>query len=144
MLWIDNIKSDINSIKSSPDILRKFGLLIGGVFLIISTLAFWRQWWENYYIFIAAVIGILLILFGIFVPNKLKNIHHYWMGFAIITGSIVSRIVLFLLFYLILSPLAVTAKIFKRRFFFCYKTGNIPSYWIDRENKKDINYERMG
>ena len=144
MLWIDNIKSDIKSIKSSPDILRKFGLMIGGIILIISVVALWRQWWEDYCIFIAALIGILLIIFGMFAPLSLKRIHHYWMGFAIIIGSIVSRIVLFLLFYLILSPLAVMAKIFKRRFFFRYKASNMQSYWIDRENKKDINYERMG
>jgi uncharacterized Tic20 family protein len=70
-------------------------------------------------------------------------IHRYWMGFALIMGSIVSRIFLFISFYFILTPLAGTAKVFDKRFFLLYREKKRSSYWIDRENKKVINYERM-
>jgi len=143
MRWIEDVRRDIASIQSSQKELKKFGLLVGGVILLISGFAFWKQWWPLNLILIIQICGATLVLLGILQPRSLKAIHHYWMGFALILGSIVSRIILFLLFYFVLTPLAWTAKIFNKRFFLMYKEGRHSTYWIDRENKKTINYERM-
>jgi hypothetical protein len=143
MLWIDEIRKDIASIQSSPKDLKKFGFLVGSVLLLISGLAMWKQWWTPHLISIVTICGVVLVSEGILRPISLRPIHHYWMGFAIIMGSIVSRIILFILFYFILTPLAGTAKVFDKRFFLLYKEKKRSSYWIDRENKKAINYERM-
>jgi len=143
MRWIEDIRKDIVSIKSSPKELKKFGLLVGGVLIIISGFAIWKQWWTPYFTYTVVVCGVTLVFLGILFPASLKIIHHYWMGFAIILGSIISRIILSFLFYFILTPLAITAKLFNKRFFFLYKEKKRSSYWIDRESTKPINYERM-
>ena len=143
MRWIDEIRKDIASIRSSPADLKKFGLLMGGILILISVLATWKQWWISYFTFIAAIFGLILMLLGVVRPLSLKMIHRFWMGFAVILGSIISRIILFLLFYFILTPLAEAARVFNKRFFFVYKEKKQLSYWIDRENNKTINYERM-
>jgi FtsH-binding integral membrane protein len=143
MRWIDEIRKDIASIQSSPKDLKKFGLMVGGVLLLISGLAMWKQWWAPYLISIIGMCGVVLVFVGALRPLSLKVIHHYWMGFALIMGNIVSRIILFVLFYFILTPLAGAAKVFDKRFFLSYKEKKRSSYWIDRENKKVINYERM-
>jgi hypothetical protein len=143
MSWIDETRKDIASIQSSPKDLKKFGLLIGGGLLLISMLAIWRQWWTPYFILIAAVSGVILILLGVLQPLSLKIIHRYWMGFAVILGNIISRIILLILFYFILTPLAMTARVFDKHFFFKYKEIKHSTYWINRENKNTINYERM-
>jgi hypothetical protein len=143
MRWIDEIREDIASIHSSPKELKKFGVLIGIVLFLISVTAIWKQWWAPFLAYVFGICGILLISVGVLQPLILKNIHRYWMGFAIILGSIVSRIILFFLFYLVLTPLAVMAKVFNKRFFFSYREKKRSSYWIDRGNTKHINYERM-
>jgi hypothetical protein len=143
MHWIDDIRRDIASIQSSPKELKKFGLLVGGVLLLISGFAIWKQWWPLYLIIIIKICGVMLVSFGILRPLSLKKIHHYWMTFALIIGSIVSRIILLILFYFVLTPIAGTAKVFDKRFFLLYKDKKQSSYWIDREYKKVINYEKM-
>jgi hypothetical protein len=143
MFWIDEIRKDIASIKSSPKELKKFGLLIGIILILTSVMAMWKQWLMPYFSFLTAICGVILVFLGILLPLSLKIIHRFWMGFAVVLGSIVSRIILFILFYFILTPLAVVARVFDKRFFFIYKEKKILSYWIDRENNKTINYERM-
>jgi len=143
MHWIEDVRRDIASIQSSPKDLKKFGLLVGGVFILIAGLAIWKQWWTSYLISTIGICGLTLVSLGILRPLSLKKTHHYWMGFALIMGSIVSRVILFILFYLILTPLARTAKVFDKHFFLLYRDKKRSSYWIDRENKKTINYERM-
>jgi hypothetical protein len=143
MNWIDEIRKDITSIQSSQKDLKKFGLLIGCVLILVSGFAFWRQWWEIYFVFIVVICGVLLVFFSILLPLRLKIIHRCWMGVAIVIGSIISRIILFFLFYLVLTPLAITAKVFDKRFFFQYREKKQSSFWIGRDNKKTINYERM-
>lgn len=142
MHWIDEIRKDVSEISSSPRELRKFGVLVGGIFLLISGITFWRNSWTPAVIFTFGACGLLLLIAGIILPNILKVIYRYWMVFAIILGSIVSRIVLFVLFYFILTLIAWMAKIFNKRFSIPYKEKERSTYWIDRDNKS-INYERM-
>ncbi len=143
MYWIEDIRREIASVRSSQKDLKKFGCLIGGVIILISGFALWKQWWNSNIIITLGICGFLLIAFGISKPLSLKRIHRYWMIFAIFLGSIISRIILSFLFYIILTPLAQIAKVFKKRFFSVYRDENQTSFWIDRQNGKSINYERM-
>lgn len=142
MHWIEEIRKDIAAIKSSPKELRRFGLLIGSVLVATSVTALWRGWWTPLVVSVVAICGCLFLLVGTLRPVLLKIVHRYWMGFAVVAGSIVSRIILFFLFYFIVTPIGVAARIFKKRFFFSYQRRQ-SSYWIDRSNGKQINYERM-
>jgi hypothetical protein len=143
MSWMEELRKDIASIHSSKKDLIKFGLLVGSVLLLISGIASWKHWWPLYFIEFIGISGVILITLGILRPLRLKLIHRYWMGLAFIIGSIVSTIILFIMFYFILTPLAGAARVFGKRFFLTYKENKRSSYWNDRENPNNINYERM-
>ncbi len=143
MSWIEEIRQDIAAVKQTESDLRKFGVMVGGIIVVIAGTAYWRSWWILESVLAAEAIGLLLIAMGALFPHRLKITHRYWMAFAVFLGSIVSRCILFILFFLIVTPLSILAKVFGKKFFFSYKDTARTSYWIPRDKNKPINYERM-
>ncbi len=143
MNWIEEIRYEIRQIKESPKELRKFGITIGGILLVIALVAFWKEWLFFSTIISIAVFGLLLVFLGIVQPNLLKKLNKVWMSFAIILGSVVSRIILAIVFFIIVTPISLFAKALGKKFYFSYKDQKQQSYWIMRDKSKSINYERM-
>jgi hypothetical protein len=140
MSLIDDIKGDIRALDCSPNGLTKFGRTVGGVFLLIATAIYlFRHVTPTVIVFGAA--GALLALAGMFFPRSLKQVYRVWMGMAFVIGWFVSRIVLALFFFLIITPVAIAARIAGKKFLNTeFKTGR-SSYWI--EKRSPSRYDRM-
>jgi hypothetical protein len=67
------------------------------------------------------------------------------MGLAIVLGFVMSRIILSILFYLILTPISFLAKISGKKFMVLKFDKSIETYWEKRTviDKKPIDYERQ-
>jgi hypothetical protein len=143
MSWISSVRNDIASIRSTEQEWKKFGLTVGGVFVAVGIAAFWKQWWTIEGRACVAGAGVLLMLFGLLAPGLLKGIHRWWMSAAIIIGSIVSRILLMLIFFCILTPVALVARCSGKRFLQGINNRSDRTYWIMREQQHKIDYERM-
>jgi len=143
MHWIEEIRHDISTIQSTPDDLKKFGLTIGSVLLLLSGVAFWKGWWSEAALISICAISVSLILSGIFFTQILRAIHYWWMSFAIILGSIVSRIVLLIVFFLIVTSISLVSRMFGKKFYITHHDHRQSSYWIRRDQSKHINYDRM-
>ncbi len=143
MNWIEELRYDISKIRSSPKDLKNFGITIGGILLFISSIAFWKHWWNIVIIYSLGISGVILLIEGLYFSKNLKIIHHYWMSLALFLGSIISRFFLSILFFIILTPIALLAKVFGKKFFFQYRDVTRSTYWIQREKNKQMNYERM-
>jgi len=136
------LKEEFQHIKETKKDLRKFGLTVGGVILAIGLVLFYFEKPSAIYF---AVIGGLLILFGALFPNILKPINKIWMSLAIILGFIMSRVILTILFYLVLTPIALLAKLVGKKFMILKYDKSAKSYWERRSiiQKKPIDYERQ-
>jgi hypothetical protein len=136
------LKEEFKYIKESKKDLRKFGLTVGGVLVIISGLLFWFEKPSAIYF---AIIGVLLISTGLIYPTILKPINKVWMGLAIILGFIMSRIILTILFYIVLTPISLIARIFGKKFMMLKYDKSAKTYWEKRSiiHKKAIDYERQ-
>lgn len=143
MNWIEELRHDINTIKQTESDLRKFGVMVGGIIVLLSAFALWQSWWVVNVVLLVAAAGLLLVSTGALFPDRLKGIHKYWMAIAVLLGSIISRVILFILFFVIVTPLSILAKIFGKKFFVSYKETGRSTYWIARDKNKPINYERM-
>jgi uncharacterized membrane-anchored protein YitT (DUF2179 family) len=136
------LKEEFKHISEMKKDLRKFGITVGGVLLAIGVVLFYFEKPSAIYF---AVIGGLLILFGALFPKILKPLNRIWMSLAIILGFIMSRVILTILFYLVLTPIAILAKIVGKKFMVlkCDKSAN--TYWEKRTNihKKQIDYDRQ-
>ena len=135
-------KEEFKHINETKKDLRKFGITVGGVILAIGLVLFYFEKPSAIYF---AVIGGLLILFGALFPNILKPINKIWMSLAIILGFIMSRVILTILFYLVLTPIALLAKIVGKKFMVLKYDKSAETYWEKRTiiQKKQIDYERQ-
>jgi len=136
------LKEEFQHIKESQKDLSKFGLTVGGVLLAIGLVLFYFEKPAAIYF---AVIGGLLILFGALFPKILKPLNRIWMSLAIILGFIMSRVILTILFYLVLTPIAILAKIVGKKFMVLKYDKSANTYWEKRTNinKKQIDYDRQ-
>jgi polyferredoxin len=103
------LRDDIKGLqKASARDLRKFGLTVGGVFLGLGLLFYFRHkpWWPW---FIGP--GVPLIALGAILPRGLKWIYVAWMTLAMVLGAIVSTILLTLLFCVVVTPIGWIARL---------------------------------
>ncbi|MDF1612462.1 MAG: SxtJ family membrane protein [Stygiobacter sp.] len=140
MSWIKDVKNELASLDVTNKSLKKFGFVIGGIFLLLGLLFFLKNLYSNYRN-ILFVISFILIISGLLFPSKLKSIYKIWMGFAFALGWIVSRLILIILFYFVLSPVGFFAKLFKKEFLDVKFKDGKNSYWI--EKKKQTDYEKL-
>jgi hypothetical protein len=135
-------KEEFKHIKESERDLQKFGLTVGGVLLAIGLLLFY---FEKPSAIFFAVIGGLLILFGAVLPKILKPLNRIWMSLAIVLGFIMSRVILTILFYLVLTPIGILAKLVGKKFMILKYDKSTKTYWEKRTivHKKPIDYERQ-
>jgi 4-hydroxybenzoate polyprenyltransferase len=136
------LKEEFKLIKETKKDLRKFGLTVGGVLVIIAAFLFWFEKPSAIYF---AIIGAFLILTGLIYQSFLKPFNKVWMGLAIVLGFIMSRVILTIFFYLILTPISLLAKLFRKKFMDLKYDKSAKTYWEKRSiiHKKPIDYERQ-
>jgi hypothetical protein len=129
--------------KRSWRIEREFGLIVGGVFVLLSA---WWLYRGRLPILsrMALPVGALLILLALVFPRALKYPNKAWMALAEVLGFVSSRIILALVFFLIVTPIGVIKRLsgwdpLHRR------SGSRNSYWRPySERQKDVrHYEKM-
>ena len=113
--------------------LRKFGLMVGGVFCLLGLL-FWLRHKPFFRYFL--VPGVPLLFLGAIWPRSLKWIYVGWMGLATMIGMIVSTILLTLLFYVVVTPVGLLARVVGRDFLSLKLQPSATSYWIVRDVSK--------
>jgi predicted permease len=136
------LKEEFKLIKESKKDLRKFGLTVGSVLVIIAGLLFWFEKPSAIYF---AIVGVILILTGLIYPAILKPFNKVWIGLAIVLGFIMSRVILTIFFYLILTPISLLAKLFRKKFMNLKYDKSAETHWEKRSiiHKKPIDYERQ-
>src|SRR3972149_92800 len=120
------LKEEFKLIKETKKDLRKFGLTVGTVLLLIAAFLFYFEKPSAIYF---GAIGSFLFLTGLFFPRTLKPFNKIWMGFAIILGLVMSRVILTIVFYFVLTPIAFLAKIFGKKFMILKYDKSAKTYW---------------
>jgi hypothetical protein len=133
---------EIKNFSGSKKELRNFGLLIGFILVLLGGLLFWKEKTSYFY---ALVIGFILVGTGIFVPKANKPIYRVWMTFANIIGWIMTRVVLVVLYYLVVMPIGIAARLFGKEFLELKWERTQTSYWNPRETEtiEKRNYEKQ-
>ena len=130
---------DIKNISTTKKDIKNFGFLIGGILVIISLFLIWKDI-ASYKIIMP--IGVIFILFGKFLPTILKPIYLAWMTFAVILGWIMTRVILAILFYLIVTPIGLIGRIFGAKYLNLSWNDNVKSYW-DKRDKTVSDIEKQ-
>ncbi|MFA5160443.1 MAG: SxtJ family membrane protein [Candidatus Omnitrophota bacterium] len=100
--------AEIKKIESSPQKLREFGLVVGGVLCTLGILLLWRGR-ESYPYFL--VPGLIFVIAGAVSPANLKPLQKAWMTLAILGGWVMTRVFLSILFYLAITPIGLILRL---------------------------------
>jgi saxitoxin biosynthesis operon SxtJ-like protein len=133
---------DIRKLKTGPRELRNFGLMVGGVFVAIGLLLLLRHK-PSYPFFLCP--GVALVVFGAVAPRVLKYLYIAWMSVALTLGFILSYVILTLLFFVLVTPIALLARLLGKDFLARKLDKQATTYWIrcETEAKAPANYERQ-
>ncbi len=85
-----------------------------------------------------SIVALVFIILGILFPLSLKPIYLIWMIFAVLLGWLMTRIILTLLFYIILTPIGLVTKLLGEDFL-SLKNKRDNSYWNNRDIQADLN-----
>jgi hypothetical protein len=133
---------ELRKIKSGKRDLRQFGILMACALGVLGGLFWWRGR-GSYPYFLGFAAGFLF--FGLAWPNALKAFHRAWMTFAIILGWLMTRLILGLFFFIVLTPARLAARLFGwDPLALAFRRGAPRSYWIVREARKPAaaDYEK--
>lgn len=136
------ILDDLKTLKTGARDLRKFGVLVGGVFAVIGVLCALRG--RSYYPWFL-IPGGGLVLFGLALPRALKQVYIAWMSVAIVLGFIVSNVILTLFFFLVITPVGLLARWFGKDFLSRKLQRETKTYWIPRRPRPaaPVDYEKQ-
>lgn len=126
----------------SKENLRKFGITMGIVFLLITLIIFIRH---RYNILPTLIISLIFFVVGLISPVLLKPIYVIWMKLAFILSWINTRLILWIIFYLIFTPIGIVLRAFGVDLLDRRIEKDKGSYWKKKEKKvfSPLNYERQ-
>tara|TARA_B100000029_G_C17449691_1_gene914545 strand:- start:55 stop:468 length:414 start_codon:yes stop_codon:yes gene_type:complete len=134
--------SELKNIRIDNKAIRDFGILIGFILLIIAGILFYKKI-ESYKLIIMS--GITFIALGFVMPIIIKPFYLVWMSFATLLGWFMTRLILGLLFYIVISSIGLILRLFGKQFLELNNTSLKSSYWIYKEDSRvsHQNYDKQ-
>lgn len=136
------LKEELKHINNSNEAVKKTGITVGVVLILISLLLWYLG--KTSFIYFSITGGLFVILAFIAIP-VLRPFHKLWMMLSLAMGFVMSRVILTILFYIVLTPIGLVAKLVGKRFMPLGFDKSASTYWEKRENpvKQQIDYERQ-
>ncbi len=106
---------------------RKFGLLVGGTFLVLGLLLWRRAHLAG--ASVALLLGGALVAGGLIAPARLGPVYHGWMAIAKAISKVTTPIVMSVIFFVVLTPAGVLGRLFGHR---PLSRPQGTTYWHDR------------
>ncbi len=129
MSWIND---EYQKLDRSPRALRRFGFTVGLVVLALGCLLVWRQRGAGWPL---VSIGALMVVSAALAPSSLKWVHAPWMMVSFVLGWIVTRILLTVVFFLVVTPIGLLQRLFGKRIIEVAFQPNTASYWQARTRR---------
>jgi hypothetical protein len=130
MAFFQEIKEQIGNLQPSRKDLRNLGLVFFIALGIIGSLLWWKGRSSAPWFWAAALV---LGIWGWVWPSGLKPIYRVWMGLAVVLNYFISRFILILLYYLVLTPTGLVLRVLGRDIL-DLKLKDRPSYWHRRSS----------
>ncbi len=136
------LKEELKHIDKTDEAVKKTGLTVGVILILFSMLLWYLG--KTSFVYFSSIGGLFVILSFIAIP-VLRPFHKLWMILALLMGFVMSRVILTILFYLVLSPIALIAKIVGKKFMPLGFDKNAATYWEKRDviTEQKIDYERQ-
>ena len=108
---------------------KSFGIVFSVVFLIVSL---WPVLDSNQIRLPWLIVSAILLLLSFLKPVLLKPFNLLWMKIGALLGKIVPPIVMLVIFFVIVTPIGIVLKIFKKDLL-GLNFSDHESYWLKRK-----------
>lgn len=142
MSWTSDVARHLEALDASPPRLRSFGLTVGGVLVALALWFLFRGKHPGFR-WGAGGAGLLLVAAGLLAPGALRPLRRAWMALAFAMGWLVSRVLLTVIFYAVVTPLALAARLAGKRFLDLGFDRAATTYWVRREPGTVADLEKM-
>ena len=122
---------DHNEVKIGSN--RSFGIVFFVFFLLISLWPLKNGGNLNFWLF---GISIIFLILGIINSKLLKPLNFIWFKFGLLLGSIISPIVMSIIFFLVVTPTSILIKLFNKDILNLKKNKKKKTYWIEKSVSK--------
>lgn len=109
---------------------RTFGFVFTGIFLIVAGYL-WLYDGKSVAIQAFLVLAAAFLAFTLFMPIALRPLNKAWYKLGLLMGRVVSPIVLGILFFILITPIAIVMRLAGRDPLKLRKQ-DVQSHWIDR------------
>ncbi len=125
-----SLKQEIQNLAPTRKDLVQFGLLVGGVFLLIGWLMQRKDFGAATWVL---GLGATLVLLGAVLPRLLAPVYRVWMTMALALGFVMTRVILSLFYYTLFTPLGLGMRLFGKDLLDEKLDRSSPTYWKPKE-----------
>lgn len=130
-----DIRQELQALDVSRPALRRFGLTVGAVFVLIAAYLVYRSGGTlTLGARVTGGLGTALVIGGLVMPGVLRPVFKAWMAAAFSMGFVMTRVLLSLVFFLLVTPIGVVRRLLGRD---PMRTRPADTYWIRREAAPD-------
>ena len=122
--------------------LKNFGFTMAILFLVITVIILIRH---RHSVLPTSLISAIFFILAVVMPVLLKPIYIFWMKLASVLGWINTRLILFIIFYLVFTPMGLAIRLFGVDLLDRKIERKRQSYWKNKERIpfSPLNYERQ-
>jgi hypothetical protein len=111
---------------------EKFGTFFAVFFGVCGIISVTQSWAVSWIIGLGSI-SVAFATATVLRPTLLTTLNRIWFNLGLLLGKIVSPIVLGVIFFLLLTPIALLTRLFGRDELLL-KPRSSSSYWLDRDN----------
>ena len=108
---------------------RSFGIVFFIVFLVIFL---WPMLSGNDLRFWALIVSFIFLILGLLNSKILSPLNRLWFKFGILLGNVISPLVMCIIYFTVVTPIALLLKVFNKDILSLKKNKNV-SYWKKKE-----------
>ena len=112
---------------------KSFGYLFFGLFLILSL---WPVLNDNSVNFLFLSISAVFLILTILKAKILDSLNNYWIKLGELLGRVVAPIIMFAVFFVIVTPLSLLTKLLKKDLL-NMRFNDSKTYWANKVKKID-------
>lgn len=124
-----SIIQEIKELSPDKTALRQFSWLVGGILLLIGAIMGYRD--SNAYPVMLGIGGALVVV-GTILPLAVKPFYYAWMSLAVVMGFVMTRVVLTVFFFLVLTPTGLFFRLIRRDALHRRFEPEASTYWLKK------------
>lgn len=116
---------------------RAFGCIVGTILIVLGSAKCFNEGGLPPIAFVLVIAGTVLLLVGLVAPSRLSLLNRLWLRLGAAIGKVVNPVILAILFFLVVSPMAIVMRLAGKRPLRLAPDRTALTYWRTRHPAED-------